>query len=174
MIRTRDINVPVMAGMTSSCLFSEVKGVNYPFSDLDLRLIIKITCIIRECWHDDFIRCCLCFRKVFKTHTFHVCGLWLAVRQTVYFLLFMSFCLSCSKILIILFSAAFTCRFAASFLSFPTSSFRQPYLSKQLSFPLILDLPPFCHCEFCFGSITSLPLASLPSPLLSPASMSAC
>lgn len=172
MIRTRDINVPVMAGMTSSCLFSQTKGVNYP--DLDLRLIIKVTCIIRECWHDGFIRCCLCFRKVFKIHTFHVCGLRLAVRQTVYFLLFTSLCLSCSKILIILFSAAFTCRFAASFLSFPTSSFRQPYLSKQLSFPLILDLPPFCHCEFCFGSITSLPLASLPSPLLSPASMSAC
>lgn len=45
MIRTRDINVPVMAGMTSSCLFSEIKGVNYPFSDLDLRLIIKFTAL---------------------------------------------------------------------------------------------------------------------------------
>lgn len=74
MIRTRDINVPVMAGMTSSCLFSEIKGVNYPFSDLDLRLIIKFTCIICECWNDGFIRCCLCSERFSKPILFTSVG----------------------------------------------------------------------------------------------------
>lgn len=57
-----------------------------------------------------------------------------------------------------------SCPFLPPFLFL---SLQQHYLPKRVSLPLILDLSRFCHCEFCFSSITLFP-SSLSSCSLSP------